>query len=90
MQNSSARPTGDIETAVCKYGDALYRLCLVMLKNESDAQDAVQEALLRAWTRLDTLREERYFETQSNQHLENPIFIITSRKKDQSTESQAF
>ena len=30
-----------------KYGPALFRLCLVMLRNAADAEDAVQEALLR-------------------------------------------
>ena len=30
-----------------KYGSALFRLCLVMLRNAPDAEDAVQEALLR-------------------------------------------
>ena len=30
-----------------KYGSALFRLCLVMLRNAADAEDAVQEALLR-------------------------------------------
>ena len=34
-----------------------------MLPRECDCEDAVQEALLRAWDRLDTLREEKYFET---------------------------
>ena len=29
-----------------KYGPALFRLCLVMLRNAADAEDAVQEALL--------------------------------------------
>jgi len=47
MQNSSARPAGDIEEAVRSYGDALYRLCLIMLKNESDAEDAVQDTFIK-------------------------------------------
>ena len=57
MQNSSARPTGDIERAVHTYGDALYRLCLVMLKNESDAQDAVQEAFIRYMQKAPVFRD---------------------------------
>ena len=47
MQNSSARPAGDIETTVRTYGNILYRLCLVMLGNESDAEDTVQETFKR-------------------------------------------
>ena len=41
----------------------LYRVARTMLPQESDCEDAVQEALLRAWDRLDTLRQEAYFET---------------------------
>ena len=41
----------------------LYRVARTMLSREADCEDAVQEALLRAWERLDTLREEAYFET---------------------------
>ncbi len=32
--------------AVEKYGDMLYRICLVMLKNSADAEDAVQETFI--------------------------------------------
>lgn len=41
----------------------LYRVARTMLSREADCEDAVQEALLRAWAKLDTLREEAYFET---------------------------
>ena len=30
-----------------QYGDMLFRICLVMLKNKSDAEDAVQETTLK-------------------------------------------
>lgn len=36
-----------IERILNTYGDRLYRLCLVMLKNEADAEDAVQETILK-------------------------------------------
>ena len=35
-----------MEEIVQSYGDMLYRLCLVMLGNASDAEDTVQETLL--------------------------------------------
>ena len=47
MSNSSAWPTGEIESIIEKYGSMLYRLCLIMLKNESDAEDAVQDTIIR-------------------------------------------
>lgn len=37
----------DVEKAVREYADMLFRICLVILKNEADAQDAVQEAFLK-------------------------------------------
>jgi len=47
MKNSSVRPADDIETIIDRYGDMLYRLCILMLKNESDAEDVVQETMIR-------------------------------------------
>ena len=36
----------DVRAAVEEHGDALYRLCLIMLKNHADAEDAVQETYI--------------------------------------------
>lgn len=47
MQNASAWPADGIENIVRTYGNTLYRLCFVMLGNESDAEDAVQESFIR-------------------------------------------
>ena len=41
----------------------LYRVASTMLPQECDCEDAVQEALLRAWDRWETLRQEAYFDT---------------------------
>lgn len=47
MKNPSEWPADDIETTINKYGDMLYRLCVLMLKNESDAEDVVQETIIK-------------------------------------------
>ncbi|HRR77645.1 MAG: RNA polymerase sigma factor [Ruminococcus sp.] len=39
--------TESVRSAVDKYGDMLYRICIVMLQNSADAEDAVQETFLR-------------------------------------------
>ena len=39
----------------------LYHICWAMMHNEADCADAVQEALLRAWQRRDSLREAEAF-----------------------------
>lgn len=44
MQNLSA---DNIENMVHTYGDVLYRLCYVILKSESDAEDVVQETIIK-------------------------------------------
>ena len=58
----------------------LYRVARTMLPREADCEDAVQEALLRAWARLDTLREEAYFETWLIRILINQCKTIYRRR----------
>ena len=41
----------------------LYRVAMSYTGNPADAADAVQEALVRAWTRRQTLRNEAFFST---------------------------
>lgn len=41
----------------------LYRVAIAILRADADAQDAAQEALLRAWKHLPSLKDARYFET---------------------------
>ena len=47
MKNTTEQPAGDLETAINRYGDMLYRLCVLMLKNDSDAEDALQDTMLK-------------------------------------------
>ena len=41
----------------------LMRLACTIVRRQQDAEDAVQEALVRAWEKRDTLRDERYMQT---------------------------
>ena len=41
----------------------LYRVSMSMLKNESDCEDAVQTAILTAYEKLGTLKNEEFFKT---------------------------
>lgn len=43
--------------------EMLYKVAMSMLKNETDAQDAVQTAILTAFEKLSTLKHEEYFRT---------------------------
>ena len=42
-----ARQPDQVEAMIQKYGDMLFRTCLVMLQNQPDAEDAVQETVLK-------------------------------------------
>lgn len=60
MTNPSARPTDDIEKTMAKYADMLYRLCCLILKNESDAEDAVQETILKLYQKSPSFQNENH------------------------------
>jgi len=41
----------------------LFGMAYMLMRSQADCEDAVQEALLKAWRKLPSLREERYFES---------------------------
>ena len=43
--------------------ETMFRAAKAILQNDQDAEDAVQEAIVAAWKRLDTLKDERAFKT---------------------------
>ena len=47
MNDLSVWPTDRVERILDIYGNTLYRICFVMLSNEADAEDAVQDTLMR-------------------------------------------
>lgn len=61
MKKISEWPSDDVETLIAQYGDMLFRLCMIMLKNESDAEDAVQETYIKYFQKAPS------FETQEHQ-----------------------
>ena len=48
---------------ILKSEETLYRVSMSMLKNEKDCEDAVQTAILTAYEKIGTLRNENYFST---------------------------
>jgi len=59
----------------------LYRVAMSYTGNPSDAADAVQEALLRAWNRRDTLRSEAHFSTWLTRILINECKTLLKRRR---------
>lgn len=41
----------------------LFRICCMQLSNPSDREDAIQEAVFKAWKKRNSLREEQFFNT---------------------------
>ncbi len=59
----------------------LYRVCRTQLQCAADREDAVQEAVLRAWQKRGALRETRYFDTWFIRILINVCHDIQRRRR---------
>jgi len=61
--------------------DSLYRVAASYLRGEHDRLDAVSEAILKAWDKRETLRDERYFSTWMTRILIRECVNIQRRQK---------
>lgn len=59
----------------------LYRICYMQLFEPADREDAIQEAILKAWIKRYSLRETRYFDTWFVRILVNECHNIQRRHK---------
>lgn len=50
----------DIRGAVIKYSDMLYKICIVILRNEQDVQDAMQDTFCRYLEKAPDFRDEEH------------------------------
>ncbi|MBQ9843493.1 MAG: RNA polymerase sigma factor [Oscillospiraceae bacterium] len=57
MNHLPVLPEKDLERILRDYGDMLFRLCLVMLGNPADAEDAVQETMIRCYQKAPRFRD---------------------------------
>lgn len=53
----------EFERRVVASTEKLHKVALAILTNETDCMDAVQEALVRAWMKLPSLKQPQFFET---------------------------
>ncbi|MCD8510041.1 MAG: sigma-70 family RNA polymerase sigma factor [Bacillus sp. (in: Bacteria)] len=64
------------------YQEVMYRVAKTILSRDVDCADAIQETILKAYEKIDTLREPKYFKTWLIRILMNQCYqIIRSRKK---------
>ena len=57
MQHSSVRPTDVVENIIDIYGNMLFRYSLLMLGNVEDAEDVVQDTLLKYWQKAPNFQD---------------------------------
>lgn len=59
MEEISSRPS-DIENTVEKYSNMLFKLCFAMLRNNTDAEDAVSEVFVKYLTNKKAFDDEEH------------------------------
>lgn len=59
----------------------LYRVAWTILRNDDACRDAMQDAVLKAWEKRDSLREERYFRTWITRILINACYDTHRRER---------
>lgn len=64
-----------------KLENGMYKISYSILKNEADVQDAVQDAIYKAYKELDTLKDKRKFKPWIYRILQNTSFQILNNKK---------
>lgn len=62
--------------------NGMYRLSYSILRNETDAQDAVQEAIYKSYKNLDSLKDKRKFKSWIYKIITNTSFEMLKNKKD--------
>ena len=62
---------------------SLYRVAKSILKNDEDCADAIQNAVLKAFDKINTLKQEKYFRTWLTRILIHECYQIMRAKKEQ-------
>ncbi|MDD6645481.1 MAG: sigma-70 family RNA polymerase sigma factor [Oscillospiraceae bacterium] len=78
--------------------ETLYKVSMSMLRNEKDCEDAVQTAILTAYEKLNTLKNEEYFKTwivrilinTCNKHLNSRKKIVDIQDYQNTTQTSNF
>lgn len=62
---------------------SLYRVAKSILRNDEDCADAIQSAILSAFDKLDTLKQEKYFTTWLTRILINECYQLIRGRREQ-------
>ena len=71
----------DFARRVTELTPVLYRMCYMQLRTSADREDAVQEAIFKAWEKRGTLRKEEFFNSWLIRILLNVCHDIQKRQK---------
>ena len=71
----------DFARRVTELTPVMYRMCYMQLRTSADREDAVQEAIFRAWEKRGTLRHEEYFNSWLIRILLNVCHDMQKRQK---------
>ena len=66
----------DFSKQVLAAESSLYRVAKSILHNDEDCADAIQNGILKAWEKLDTLRSVKYFKTWLTRIVINECYQI--------------
>lgn len=70
-----------------RHRDAAYRVALRVCRNEADAEDVAQEALVRAWRGLASFRGDARFSTWLYRIVTNLALNRVSRRREDATDA---
>lgn len=79
----------EFTAAVLAAEPTLYRVAKSMLGRDADCADAAQQAILRAWEQLDTLRRPQYFKTWLTRILINECTSLLRERQRQAPYGRA-
>ncbi|KGP92137.1 RNA polymerase [Pontibacillus chungwhensis BH030062] len=69
------------ETLIREYKMTMYRVSKTILKRDEDCADAIQEAILKAYHSIGTLKEPHYFKTWLLRIVMNECYAIIRKQK---------
>lgn len=69
------------EDAILRLEHKLYRTAVAIVWNDADAADAMQESILKAWRKLNSLRDDDRFDTWITRILINECRSMKRRRK---------
>lgn len=76
IRRARARDADAFTFLIKKYELSMYKAAKAILKNDDDAADAMQSAILTCWEKIDTLRDDKYFKTWLMRILINTCYDI--------------